>query len=1161
VLKGGIFVDKTGSRHSVYEVDQTNFYRLDICEPGAEFHVEPDKVEFSIVRRKTTSVIGKRFLHSDFESLRDVSIFSNLNITNTDGWEEGRYVNKELLGNGDNMFCEMVYVDGRLESETYKTEDRLIVMSVISRESTMTFVPMNIGSYLDISIPNVKVNYGSNYLPLSVLRVRYDIEHLFDMDMDIISGEAEARDYLNEILNSEELVGFDFESTGTEFNIYDKDEVVGIVISDTRKRSRYFPFRHEKFENLPLSFIDEIIEVLSIVAKRLRDILYDTETEEYWDKMLTMGVGAFNKKFEKKVLLNIGYKDQREIPMEESITGLKEYELTKQLDIFHDPFLLSRLVNPVNQRGVHQLKNLKYEESNKKFLEMEDICPTKEIHIQEWDRDLVKAYACPDALNLKDVLYHLWDKYPKYSRKIYRLECELADLKSEQEFWGLRIDAKKFEESRKDCDYIVNLLEKAIHALSRSNIKISSSDQLADLLYNKMGCKVYVYTKKNKKSTGTKAIKKLASIRREQSINVFKTDIRNTKGKVIIKASELNKAEYPIVLLIDKYKEYLKLKTSFYSRISKKAIGIVEDGVSDYRYNFWIDQNGATTGRQSSEAHQLPLDIKECILADSEDHRLYNHDYCQIELRLLFSQAGELDLVEMCKIPSNDIHRVIDNKITGIEMWAISADMRKKGKTRNFGVVYLISEFGLAVQLNGAGASEEQIKEAKVLIDDFFKSLKRVAKFIRDNREELDKYGYVTTAFGRNKYFFKIFDKDYPAKKKASLYRQANNVKTQGTAADIMKHAEVNLKNYIKDKKWDRLVDTPQGRFPLVRTMLSIHDEVLVSGHKSIPAEEILEMHKKCMELTIKGYKPNGEPYMFAPLFTSGAIVNNWREGKEDSSLEIPYELREKIINDYISKGTRVIDMDNPVDCLRKSINKFRENEIIEYMEGLIKEHGANAESLYDKVRHPSLTHELVARFHQSKEEKDANGKLSHIESIEYAVRKYLEFRNNPDNFEAIETSRTVDDTEHLDFETETLFEEISGLGEEVGYYDDQGNLMNNNEDTEEEEEDYLMWEEDAAFIERLTSNEPIYYWEFFDSICVSPQDMSIEDCDKLLELIFKYRDPKGFYKVMLEYGDKLIDTKITVERLDKKEIVDFIKEHQRKKDDSNGYLQTGVGV
>ena len=134
-----------------------------------------------------------------------------------------------------------------------------------------------------------------------------------------------------------------------------------------------------------------------------------------------------------------------------------------------------------------------------------------------------------------------------------------------------------------------------------------------------------------------------------------------------------------------------------------------------------------------------------------------------------------------------------------------------------------------------------------------------------------------------------------------------NNTPVQGFGADFMKLVEVNLNEYIKMKGWDEIVECDDMMLPKVRLMLSIHDEVLVSTHKSIPIEEIIIMFKECMEIKIKGAPP---------FFSAPAMITNWYDGKNDA-YEIDLRFRDEIIKAWEKNKTSLLHPETYLeDCV-----------------------------------------------------------------------------------------------------------------------------------------------------------------------------------------------------------------------------------------------------
>lgn len=1106
MLKSGMFVDSKGQQYTVFIMETNNYSRTDICMPGAQYHVDYDKVVFSIIKRRKIMMYGDVSLHTEMQKLIDDVRFAKLKEhPKISAWEDGKFKQTITRGEDNNFFQETKVVNGKVESEIYAKDGMILNIFVVSFDMSMVMDPINRDDYKEIELESsLSHSASSPYVPASVLKTRFNLDWDYRVDYRVITDLEEARSLLTTMddgVPKDIEHGVDTETNSLEFHLYSTGHLVGFILSPKPGVSWYFPFRHKKFANLPLDFLHEIADAIN---KSDRESV------------------AHNKKFERKVFMKSGV----------------------EINIEHDSYQASVLNNPVLVRGAHSLKNVVAEVSGEKYLEFDDIFLDKNnIDFSDLDMETVRIYACPDSDNARVVLKHKLKELPLYTHELYKIECALADLKADQEYWGFRVNTKKFLEGYNTCEYIIKMLEKLIHALTKSDLKLTSNDHLADLLYNKMKCPIYLRTKTGRPSTGAKAIKKLAKQARPEPLRTITQDIVDDKGRMIIKADALNNSQYPVVVLLEKYREFVKLKTAFYNRIQKGSVGS--------RYFFWINQNGAESGRQSSPMHQLPKEIKADILSDSSEHVIYGSDYSQIELRLTFSLAGETSLINLCFDPDNDIHRAVDSGISGTEVWAISSDSRQKGKSRNFGVVYLIAGQGLAVQRHGASPTKEQIKQAEDDLAIFFNTYKRIAKFIKTNREKVEKQGQMRTLLGRTRYFDKIFDPDLPKDKRAGIIRQANNHPVQGLAADIMKIAEVNLNRYIKEKGWDKLVKTPEGEFPLVRVMVSAHDEALVSGHISIPAEEILLMKKKCMEISIEnGVDDEGKRIRFAPLFTSTSIIDNWKEGKEDA-YAIPYKLRDQLIQNYLDTGVSCIspeiikdeygdDKPNTKELMLEVINKYRDEELITYMEEIIREVGLDADAIADKVRHPSLTHELISRFRQTKEHKDKNGSLNHIDHIKYSVELYLQFRDNPEFVSTQTEDEKVSDKSSEEL-TKLYYEEITGLADVLTFVDADGNVEYLESYNEEEEEYSILDTEEVEFIARTTESKVIRVWELQDVITISTDGLSISDCDELLKLMYKYHDPNGYSIVKLFHNNKLLDTGIRVEQYDKKEVEDFL--------------------
>ena len=1064
MLKQGTFVDINGHEYTVYEQSVDNFNRLDICVKGAQYHLDIDKILFSIVRNKGTFTYGDREVYRAYQALTDVARQFHVNEEVTHKWEFGKYYTHTIRKQEKSAFLEeSVQCNGHFESYTIQYQTSLLTMFVINDYSIAKQLPLNFNDYEENVLERQDVTQtDAPFYPLSVLRARYNIEHLFNYDFVVADTEELANERLQRWLEADVVrKGVDTETTGTDIDLYGTDKMVGVILSYKYGEATYFPFGHQKFSNLSNDF--------------LQNKLMPAIKKEEWRLV------AHNKKFERKVFLHLGW----------------------SIFIKYDTMPLSFMVNPVIQRGAHALKDLMFRATGLEFLELDKIfTSSKLINFAVLPKEIVRLYACPDASSIIFLYDWLWEQLPEYSQKITEVEFELADVKADQEYYGLRVDVEKFMKNLDNCDYTLNKLLEAFRAMTKVDGNINSNDVLSDLIFGQMQCPVLVRTKTGKPSTGAASIKKLASIKvdKERSQKV-ENDICDKYGKPVVKAKDLNNAKYPALVILEKYRVYAKLRSAFYARFERtKRSG---------RVFFWVNQNGATTGRQSSPMHQLPGELKDIILSDSPEHDMWDPDYSQIELRMIAFLAGEKDLVELCKDPENDIHRAIGSLISNKPMWKISAEERKAGKRRNFGVVYLISAYGLAAQMFGAGYTKENVAVAQKSLDDFYDRFKRIKKYIAMNGIKVQNDGKISTYFGRTKYFKEIFDPELPSRKRASIIRQSNNVPVQGTAADLMKLAETNMNRYIRKRGWDALME---NGFPRVRVALSIHDEILLMVDKSIPYEEILLLIRECMELPI----PGAPPFFCAP-----ALVSTWAQ-HDDDSVAMPVNLRDRLIREYQETGVSKINHDNYIDV----INNYREAELENYMRGLVKQYGNTADAITPHIDHPSLTHELIARFPAPK---DLG--LTHEEKIHYAAEKYCEGYQPP-----IEEQDRVSTHDDVNAGMED-FTELSRLVN----FDSEGNPVYDAPEEEVEEEVTTVWD-DERMLDELTNTEKHWVWQFMDLLIVNLDDLNEEQCNAVIAEVWKNRAQDGFYNVKFERGGTLLDANFRVEDIDTIELTEFIK-------------------
>ena len=433
----------------------------------------------------------------------------------------------------------------------------------------------------------------------------------------------------------------------------------------------------------------------------------------------------------------------------------------------------------------------------------------------------------------------------------------------------------------------------------------------------------------------------------------------------------------------------------------------------------------------------------------------------------------------------------------------------------------------------------------------------------------------MTAWFNRKRLFDEIFDPNLEPSRKASILRMANNVPVQGTAADYLKLAEVQMYDYIRNKGWYKQVNG----FPMVRMMLSIHDEIIISAHQSIPTEEIVEMITNCMQIPVEGAPP---------FFVQPARMSSWADHSDDS-IAMPIQFRDDVISEYNKTGVSkfkhsyfklvipenvakeinsISDEATPnivlryykqctleflhgdyvkefssehvkeallryvesgtikyrIDNYRELLKEFRDTQLRDYMTDLIRKHGTDYKVVGENVRHPSLTHSLLDVYSKELKGKD----LTHEERITEATKLYLEELLSNDD----EQSSFVFDLKptHYKESDKDLF--INQLEASVNF-DENGEVVFEGE--EEDDFDYVESNFDVdpeSVIERI-ENTPIYVWEFGDIITLDVQLLKPDDVNKMLSYVYERSDTNGFYKVYIIYQNKLIDTKMRVEKFD----------------------------
>ncbi|MFH1386010.1 MAG: DNA polymerase [Patescibacteria group bacterium] len=382
------------------------------------------------------------------------------------------------------------------------------------------------------------------------------------------------------------------------------------------------------------------------------------------------------------------------------------------------------------------------------------------------------------------------------SEKIYQLEKDLAPIIAQMEKNGIKLDVAHLKKLSGQVGEELTGLEKKIIQLAGVEFNVNSPQQLAQILFEKLNLQV-------------KGLKK-------------------TPGKVVSTAApELIKlkGQHAIIDLILRQRELAKLKNTY---IDALPLLVGADG----RLHTSYDALGTTTGRLSSKNPNLqnipirtPLgnEIRQAFVAEA-GHKLLSADYSQIELRVVAHLAGDKEMIRIFK-EGRDIHTATAAEILGVKESEVNKDSRRLAKVLNFGVIYGMSLHGFA---QAAGVD---LATAKTFIKKYFVEFSGVAKYIEKTKKNASRDGFVQTLFGRKRFIPEINSSAWNLRQAAE--RMAINMPVQGTAADLLKMAmvEVNLK--LKNEK--------------VKMLLQVHDELVFEVLES-EAQKIAKIAKGVME-------------------------------------------------------------------------------------------------------------------------------------------------------------------------------------------------------------------------------------------------------------------------------------------------------------------------
>lgn len=400
------------------------------------------------------------------------------------------------------------------------------------------------------------------------------------------------------------------------------------------------------------------------------------------------------------------------------------------------------------------------------------------------------------------------------------VDLPLARVLAEMEITGIKVDGDILEDKNKELLERLSIMEERIYELAGETFNINSPKQLGEILFDKLGLPVIKKTKTGY-STAAGVLEKLLD-------------------------------KHPIIQEILDYRQVAKLQSTYLAGLPEY---IKDDGKIHTRFVQTLTQ----TGRLSSadpNVQNIPIRLEEgrrirqAFVPSEDKWQFFGADYSQIELRVLAHISQDEHMVEAFT-EGEDIHSSTARRVFNIpDEIDIDSNMRRQAKAVNFGIVYGISDYGLSQNLNISRA------EAKEFIDRYFEKYPGVQKYMTEIVEDAREKGYVSTLYHRRRYLPDIKASNFNVRSFAE--RTAINSPVQGSAADIIKIAMINLDKAIKEEGLQ------------ARLLLQVHDELILEA----PAEEMERLSELVPEVMENAVRLN------VPLKVDFNQGNNWYELK-----------------------------------------------------------------------------------------------------------------------------------------------------------------------------------------------------------------------------------------------------------------------------------------
>ena len=485
-----------------------------------------------------------------------------------------------------------------------------------------------------------------------------------------------------------------------------------------------------------------------------------------------------------------------------SINNIKDYitllDIKEENDVF-DVAVAAYLIDPLASTYSYDRLGFKYLdldiEDEKNLLGKQDI--TIFSFFEPGFRSFI-AYNAYVSYAVTDILYNKLEELGELA--LYNdIEFPAIFVLRDMEDFGIRVDTEALVKYGNELDVQIRQLENEITTLAGEEFNINSPKQLGVILFEKLNLKSGKKTKSGY-STSVEVLSKL-------------------------------KDEHPIIPKILEYRSLTKLKSTYVDGLTGTVRG-------DGRIHSTFNQTVTATGRLSSTEPNLQniparsalgREIRKAFIP-ADGYTFVDADYSQIELRVMAAISKDESLIEAFN-ESKDIHAITASQVFGVDLDDVTPDLRRKAKAVNFGIIYGISSFGLGEDL---GISR---KEAKEYIEKYFVTYPKIKSYLDESVEKAKKKGYVRTLMNRIRPIPELGSSNFMQRSFGE--RVAMNSPIQGTAADIIKLAMINVRKELKDRGLKS------------RLILQIHDELLIEAENS-EIDIVCELLARNMENAVK---------------------------------------------------------------------------------------------------------------------------------------------------------------------------------------------------------------------------------------------------------------------------------------------------------------------